>query len=460
MSNRPSTNRRQFLRDTVIAGGALTGLTSFRQRLLAGQTTTVAGYGPLHPVEDETTGLELLQLPDGFRYRSFGWTRDRMTDGRKTPGVHDGMAVVAEQDGVVTLIRNHEIAAFGGSIAGNELSYDPAAGGGCTTLRFDTKTGEWLDAWASLSGTVRNCAGGPTPWGTWLSCEETTDGPGAEYKGKKLGYTRDHGFVFEVPADGMGDAKPLTDMGRFWHEAVAVDPATGIVYETEDRSTAGFFRFLPYEPGKLSAGGRFQMAKLGGTNETRVGQSPGRTYDVSWIDIDDPTLAHTPGTNDTQGVFVQGYRQGGAVFGRLEGCAYHDGSIYVTATIGGNAQKGQVWKYTPTEEQLVLLYESPGENILDMPDNLTVSPRGGLVLCEDGFHKPQRMHGLTATGQLFLFAANNVVLHGEKNKFKGDYRAQEWAGATFSSDGQWLFANVQDPGITVAITGPWSEGLI
>lgn len=452
--------RRDFLRSGLGSFGTLAALGSFQLRAMAGESTKSLGYGAIKPVADETTGLELLQLPEGFRYQSFGWTGDDMADGRKTPSVHDGMAVVKEQDGIITLIRNHEVEAFGRSIAEPEKSYDSRAGGGCTTVRFDANSEQFIDAWASLSGTVRNCAGGPTPWGTWLSCEETTNGPGAEQNGVRFGYEQDHGYIFEVPSEGISDARPLTEMGRFWHEAIAVDPATSIVYETEDRNTSGFYRFLPNEKAKLSSGGRLQMAKLAGNSETRMGQKVGQKFDVTWVDIHDPTRPHSPGTTDTLGVFTQGLEQGGAIFGRLEGCAHHGGSIFITATIGGDAQKGQVWKYTPSDETIELLYESPGENVLDMPDNLTVSPRGGLVLCEDGHHKPQRMHGLTQSGQLFRFAANNIVLKGEKNGFKGDFRGQEWAGATFSANGKWLFANLQDPGVTFAITGPWGEGLI
>ena len=460
------STRRQFLSQAVQSAGAVAGLAAFGRRLDAGESVRSEGYGPLRPAVDETTGLELLQLPEGFTYRTFGWTGDRMADGRETPGAHDGMAVIADDAGVLTLVRNHEIERFGQSLAPADQSYDPQAGGGCTSLRFDTNSGEWLDSWVSLSGTSRNCAGGPTPWGTWLSCEETVLGIGAEYKGRRYGYEREHGYVFEVPATGLSDARPVPGMGRFWHEAVAVDPGTGIIYETEDRSTAGFYRFLPTSPGvegqrpDLSQGGRLQMMTLDGLSDTRKGIPAGATYDVGWVDIEDPDRPHSPGTDDTLGVYSQGREQGGATFGRLEGCAFDGGRVYITATIGGDAQKGQVWAYSPGEETITLIYESPRSQVLDMPDNLAVSPRGGLILCEDGYRKPQRMHALSIEGRLFPLAANNVVLTGQKNRFKGDFRGDEWAGACFSPDGQWLLVNVQTPGFTCAIHGPWGEGLV
>ncbi|MGH7960751.1 MAG: alkaline phosphatase PhoX, partial [Candidatus Binatia bacterium] len=97
---------------------------------------------------------------------------------------------------------------------------------------------------------------------------------------------------------------------------------------------------------------------------------------------------------------------------------------------------------------------------LDNPDNITVSPRGGLLLCEDGDLVGQRLIGLTPAGEAFPFAQNNVVLNGEKNGIVGDFRDKEWAGACFSKDGKWLFANIQTPGITFAITGPWNKNVL
>ena len=462
-------SRRQFLRSSSAFGA----LALFGQRAqgeqsgeqggeAAGEATleSAGGFGPLRPVADETTGLELIELPEGFRYLTFGWTRDEMADGRKTPGTHDGMAVVKEEDGIITLVRNHERDGVGEPMAAPESSYDPVARGGCVTLRFDANDGRWIDSRVSLSGTVRNCAGGRTPWGTWLSCEETVLGPGSQYKGKTYELERDHGFVFEVPADGLSAAEPILDMGRFWHEAVAVDPKTNLVYLTEDRSTAGLYRFTPNTPEKLVDGGRLEMLAVDGRTDLRRGLAAGDTFDVRWVPIEDPTRPHSPGSSDTLGVFMQGQQQGGAIFGRLEGCDYRDDRIFVTATIGGDRQAGQVWSYDPREERITLLFESPGSDVLDMPDNLCVSPRGGLILCEDGYHVPQRVHALTEAGQLFPLLRSNVVLQGERNNIRGDFRADEWAGATFSSDGTWLFVNNQTPGFSIAITGPWQDGLV
>lgn len=462
-NGRESTvGRRHLLQQAALGMGALAVAKPFHSLLAAApKHRQSAGYGPLRPVADEQTGLELLQLPEGFRYVTFGWTGDPMSDGKLTPGSHDGMAVIAEpKAGQLVLCRNHELNGNGRPIAGPQESYDPKAPGGCINLLFDADRGVFESSWCSLSGTANNCAGGPTPWGSWLSCEETVLGPADEHKGTRIQFEEDHGWIFEVPAEGAAELIPLKDMGRFVHEAVAVDPKTGIVYETEDRHTAGFYRFTPNTPEKLSGGGRLQMMKVAGRNDVRKGVQVDQVFDVQWVDIEDPYRPHSPGAQDALGVFQQGKQGGATTFARLEGCFAGRDAIYLVSTSGGDAEAGQVWEYRPQEEQLRLLFESPSTEVLDSPDNITVSPRGGIVLCEDGDHIPQRLHGLTAEGHLFPFAANNIVLKGEKNGHQGDFRGQEWAGATFSPDGRWLFANIQTPGITFAITGPWSEGLL
>ena len=453
--------RRTFLQQSLALVGTGTLASCFQSLLSkanAGQVISTPGYGPLRPVKDEATGLELLQLPEGFRYVSYNWTGDPVEGGFTAPSTHDGMGVIASDATSVTLCRNHELETWDKPFGAPAIRYDARAGGGCMNLQFDTVEGKWLRAWPTLSGTVRNCAGGPTPWGTWLSCEETVLGPGDLSDGKELQLEKTHGWIFEINAQ-VGAPVPLKAMGRFSHEAVAIDPATGFVYETEDRKTAGFYRFLPTDAGSLAHGGKLQMLKAAGAPDLRGGCQIGQTYDVTWVDIDDPELAHTPGTRDTLGVFSQGRAMGGTTFARLEGCWYGNGHIYFNATSGGAAGLGQVWQYDPRRESLKLIFESPSALVLDSPDNIVVSSRGGLLLCEDGKSVPQHLRGLTADGRIFTFAANNVVLNGERNGFVGDFRNEEWCGATFSPDGRWLFVNIQTPGITFAITGPWGEGL-
>jgi secreted PhoX family phosphatase len=175
---------------------------------------------------------------------------------------------------------------------------------------------------------------------------------------------------------------------------------------------------------------------------------------VSWVTIPNPD----PGPFPDPTVVSQGIAGGGAQFERLEGTWYGDGKIYFVSTSGG-PQRGQVFEYDPGNDRLRLIFSSPGPQVLDSPDNITFSPRGGMVLCEDGSGR-EYLHGLSLDGQIFRFAENNAVLNGERG-FVGDFSGSEWAGATFEpKNGNWLFANLQSPGITFAITGPWKNGAL
>lgn len=435
-------DRRRFLQRGGMVAGAL-GASGTLQALMARTAGATpgrgnnrrteapdnGGYGPLQDKGD-------LALPADFEYAAFGRTGSIMSDGVATPGAHDGMAAFAAVNGAVDLVRNHEQS---GSPAYAEPAYDPAASGGTTNLVFDLERKQLVRDYASLSGTIHNCAGGPTPQGSWLTCEETftsrdTDNP--------------HGYIFEVPANGLGDPTPLWAMGRFVHEAVAVDPATGFVYETEDRGSSGLYRFLPTDPDRLEQGGRLQMLAIKDQPryDTRSGQRAGKPLPVEWVDIPDPD----PDSGDTLAVFNQGRERGGAVFARLEGAWYGNGSIYVNSTSGGDAGLGQVWEYIPRGNsggQLVLVYESADPDLLQAPDNICVSPNsGGLVLCEDG-GGVDFLRGVTTRGEIFDFARNNL-------------NTAELAGATFSPDGDVLFFNIQSPGITYAVWGPWERGAL
>lgn len=452
----PTKSRRTFLKAAATAGLSVAAPLEALAARFPGTTPAFAnGFGTLRPAVDERTGLTLLELPDGFRYHSVAWTGDPMADGVLTPGAPDGMAAFAGDDGLVHLIRNHELSA--GPAFAPALAYDRFAGGGTSTLALDADA-RLVRARASLSGTLRNCAGGPTPWGSWLTCEETV----LDQAGRQGPLERPHGYVFDVPLDGAASTQPLVAMGRFVHEAVAVDPRHGIVYETEDARRAGLYRFTPATPGRLSGGGRLQMLAVRGRPrlDLRGGQPAGTRYGISWVDIDDPERAHDDAAaRDGGGVFAQGLAAGGAIFARLEGAWYADGKVFVTSTDGGAARMGQVWELDVDEQTLRLVFESPGAQVLNMPDNLTMSPRGGLVLCEDGTANPC-VHGLTPDGRLFRFARNAARFSRGPNGIEGDFTGSEFAGATFSPDGRWLFLNIQTPGITVAVTGPWEQGLI
>jgi secreted PhoX family phosphatase len=248
-------------------------------------------------------------------------------------------------------------------------------------------------------------------------------------------------------------------MGRFSHEAVAVDPVTGYIYETEDAGGSGFYKYIPRKRNRPVEGGELYMLKVVGVHQANLGASytNGTTFDVEWVPIENPdSLSPTMPGNFVWG---QGRALGAATFARLEGCWFgNDRKIYVVSTSGGIGQ-GQIWVYDPRRETISLLFQSPGAAVLNAPDNITVSPRGGLVLCEDGSGE-EFMHGLTVDGEIFQFAKNNVVLNGERNGIVGDFRGAEFAGACYSPDGDWLFACIQSPGITFAITGPWHTGAL
>ena len=416
--------------------------------------SSTVGYGPLRARRAENDGVAYLALPTGFTYYAFGHVGSPMANGQPTPGAHDGMAAFPGPDGTVVLVRNHEQS---NGTPFSPVAYDPGASGGTTNILFDPEDPANPVVTPSLSGTIRNCAGGPTPWGSWLTCEETT----------QTGPSQPHGYVFDVAAGpgATGSPVPFKAMGRFAHEAVAVDPATLAVYETEDAgSTSGFYLFDAASKANgrpdLTAGTLYMLGVAGDPEaDLSAAQPLGATYDVEWVPVDAAAV------DVPSGSFADARAKGGAAFRRLEGAWWseQDGVIYFNSTDGGGAAAGQVWGYKPGGATpadggtLTLIYESPAASTLLKPDNITITPRHGLLLCEDTDNARQTfLKGLTTDGQLFDFAAN--IREGNKPGTTTPARNDEFAGATFSPDGKWLFVNIQTPGVTFAIRGPWARG--
>jgi len=461
---------RRSLFSTGAAALAFTGLAKSVVAQGASETyiNEVEGYGPL--VSDPNG---MLDLPQGFSYRILSQGGEAMSDGLVVPGQFDGMGCFALEGSRVALVRNHELRGRnanhrdwgpGGQDQAliDRLPVDKAYGtykdgrplpGGTTTLIYDMATGEVVSQHLSLAGTSTNCCGGHTPWGSWLTCEETEETPA------DADVTKEHGYVFEVPAaaSGLVDPVPLKAMGRFAHEAVCVDPATGIVYLTEDKVDGLFYRFIPNTPGKLAEGGRLQALAVKGqpgastTNHDARLWNVGDWVEAEWIDMDD---VESPAGD----LRSRGHAAGAALVARGEGIFWGANELYMTATTGGPIQRGQVLRYVPSPAEgtpqeaaqpgrLQLFVESTNEKTMNMADNLAIAPNGHLILCEDNYSDTTRNHlkGVTPDGKVYTIA---------RNVFRGN---AELAGAVFSPDGSTLFVNIMFPGITLAITGPWDS---
>lgn len=467
MSDHSSTSRRKFIKSSGIATIGFMGLYQFVHPNLAhGSKTSSFGYGPL---QKDPKGI--INLPKGFSYQIISKKGEKMDDGLLLPGGSDGMGAFKGKKGKTIVIRNHEIGSDsledGGFGANNELLsslqaeqfYDYGKGelpalGGTTTFVFDEKTGKLEKQFMSLAGTIRNCAGGVTPWNSWLTCEESTLRQGT-YEGRA---EKDHGYVFEVPATediSLASPIPIKAMGRFNHEAVAVDPGTGIVYLTEDKGDGIFYRYIPKTPGKLINGGKLQALAILGemSRDTRnwpdqkAPEFPVKTaLDVTWIDIDN---VESPDDD----LRLQGFEKGAAVFARGEGIWFGERELYFACTNGGAIGAGQIFRYTPSKEEgtpgeqkspgkLELFAEPNDKEILKSCDNLAIAPWGDVVICEDDSHP--FVVGITPQGNYYQLAENVGF-------------ESEFAGGIFSPSGKTFFVNIQKPGLTLAITGPWKS---
>lgn len=459
-------DRRQFVRTLTATAAGFGGLGRAAATGLLG-TPPEDAYGRLQP---DPGGL--LDLPEGFTYQVISRWGEEMDDGLLVPGLHDGMAAFDGGDGRVVLVRNHEIGigvdprlgAFGPRLERLDridpaMLYDAGltgapALGGTTTVVYDPASRKVVRHFLSIAGTGRNCAGGATPWGSWITCEEWTQRANESC-------AVDHGWCFEVPASSrphLAPPRPLRALGRFHHEAVSVSPDGRCLYLTEDRNDGVFFRFVPNEPGRLAMGGKLQALMIidQPSADTRNWIDPaterpamkaGDGFAVRWIDLDDPE-------SPEDDLRFRAFDAGAARFARGEGIWTGADAVHFACTTGGVARLGQIFTYRPSPHEglereseaparLELFVESESGGIIENADNLTVAPSGDLYVSEDGIGSDGLVR-IRPDGSVERFAMNRVS-------------DSEMAGVCFSPDGRTMFVNIQEQGMTLAIQGPWSS---
>lgn len=413
-----------------------------------GSPLAAAAAPPWGPLLPDPQGV--MDLPAGFTYRLFSRTGEIMNDGFLVPGMCDGMGAFPGPNGTIRLVRNHEVipgdkrptaygpdgAAFArlpGGRAYDEgiASFRPC--GGTTTLTLDAHGRILLDHHLSLAGTFTNCAGGKTPWNTWISCEEL-------FLKTIPGKNKKHGYCFEVdPAHpNLCHAVPLTALGCFRHEAVAFDPNTGYAYLTEDQDDGLLYRFIPEPAGQLLRG-RLQALALvdqpaadtsnGQNNRVLVGQD----LPVVWIDLPESD----PASDELRQV---GHALGAAKFSRGEGINWGMGALWLACTSGGLSKQGQIWRLSG--DVLRLVCQPDDEAIMSMPDNLCLSPFQTVMVAEDGHSPHKRILSISPQGVVTPLA-----------EYRGG--SCELAGCCWSPDGTLFFFNIFNPGATVVVSGPW-----
>ena len=406
-------------------------------------------YGPLSPVVDNTTGEEILALPAGFQYWSLGDVGSPMADGLPTPPAHDGMAAF-RWGRKIRLVRNHEVRGASPAFGGGGTAYDPDAGGGNTIVEFDPRNPSQPRTWGVLAGTSTNCAGGATPWQTWLTCEETV-----EVLGKP------HGYVFEVPAraEGFQQATPIPSMGRFAHEAVAVEPGTNIVYLTEDAgATSGFYRHVPASTRAVRwpvAACRRSRSWAPPTPTSARGSRPAPASRSSGSTSRSPMPTSPTGRPcSVRPPPVAPRRSAGS---RARGTRRPTGRSTSTRRTGAPPAPARCGRGTGSAGASTSS-SSTNRRRPTCCSSRTTSRSARAVAC---------CCARTLTGSASRSCGGSPATAGcttsrptsVPGTIPGSTTPRSWdefAGATFLDD--WLFVNIQTPGVTLAITGPWRDG--
>lgn len=401
--------RRDFIRSGLAGAGALALGPAFWAEAVAAPATPGPGpYGPLGPPDSNG-----LRLPEGFKSRVVA------RGGQPVPETSyvwhifsDGAATYRTEDGGWILVSNSEVPAAP-DLPG-DIPLPGGSNGGASAIRFDAD-GRIKRAYRILGGTRTNCAGGATPWRTWLSCEEVDDG-----------------LVWECDPDGERRAKARPALGTFKHEAACVDPRTSYVYLSEDENGGGFYRFKPDKRGDLREG-RLQIAKLD------------RDGFVDWKRVPDPSAESTP---------TRGQVRGATEFARGEGLWFDDGFVYLATT-----SDSKIHRYNTETKRMNVIYDAA--KIEDPPltdvDNITVSRSGDLFVCEDdGGDDPFDIAIITPKPNRRV--ARFLKVTGPQHGDPGTEASSELAGVVFNPAGTRMYFASQRAfvtGVIYEVRGPF-----